>query len=399
MSASENEVKPVLEMLDLLIVLLSRKWSILRITAICFIFGALLAYLLPKRYAATVTLLPPQQSSSSGGMLASQLGSMGGMAALAGSALELKNPNDMYVAMFTSQTVEDAMIRRYGLMTEYHKRYLTDARKQFERYTIVDGSTKDGLIHISVEDHNPARAAELANGYVDQFRNLSEHLAITEAAQRRLFFEQQLEQAKDKLADAEESLKETEQKTGLIQLDSQARALIDSAASLRAQITAKEVQIQGLQTYATGENAQLVQAQSELDGLRSQLEKLGGSGDFSNAGLIVPKGKVPEGSLEYVRKLRDVRYYETIFDILARQYEVAKLDEAREGALIQVVDPAIPPEKKSFPNRLLIILSSTLLGLIAGALWVFLQSALDHLKTFPGSAERLSLLHRAWSLR
>ena len=163
----------------------------------------------------------------------------------------------MFVSMLKSRTVEDAMVEKYHLRDQYHSRYPSDARKAFENHTLVDGTGKDGLIRISVNDSDPLRAAELANGYVDQFRNLSEHLAITEASQRRLFFERQLQQAKDNLADAEEAMKKIEQKTGLIQLDSQARALIESAAALRAQISAREVQIQGMQTYATGENAQL----------------------------------------------------------------------------------------------------------------------------------------------
>ncbi len=179
--------------------------------------------------------------------------------------------------MLKSRTVEDAMVRRFGLMEQYHAEYQSQARTDFEDHTSVDGNGKDGLIHISIKDRDPQRAAELANGYIEQFRDLSEHLAITEASQRRLFFEKQLEQAKDNLADAEESMKEMEQKTGVIQLDSQARAQIASAASLQAQIVAKEVQIQSLRTFATSENAQLLQAQQELDTLRDELTKMGGA--------------------------------------------------------------------------------------------------------------------------
>jgi uncharacterized protein involved in exopolysaccharide biosynthesis len=398
-ASRESSRSPNLDALDYLIVLVRHKLAIVRVTAVALALAILLALLLPKRYTATVTLLPPQQGSSMGTMLASQLGNLGGMggvAALAGSSLGLKNPNDMYVAMFKSQTVEDAMIRRFDLKHEYHKHYLSDARKEFERYTIVDGSSDDGLIHISVEDRDPRRAAMLANGYVDQFRDLSQHLAITEAAQRRLFFQQQLDQAKDKLVDAEESLKQTEQKTGLIELAGQTRALIESAASLRAQIAAKEVQIQALQTYAAGENAQLVQAQQELDSLRAQLARLAGSEDFSTGRFMVPKGKVPEVDLEYSRKLRDVKYYETIFDILARQFEMAKLDEAREGALIQVVDPAIAPDHKSSPQRLLIIVCGAFLGLLLGVFWAFWQSAMERLRKDPEAEAKLSLLRRTW---
>jgi uncharacterized protein involved in exopolysaccharide biosynthesis len=319
---------------------------------------------------------------------------MGGMAALAGGSLGLKSPNDMYVAMFKSRTVEDAMVQHFGLMQEYHAKFSSDARKAFETHATVDGSAKDGMIHISVQDRDPRRAADIANGYVDQFRLQSQHLAITEASQRRLFFEQQLEQAKDNLANAEEAMKQTQQKTGVIQLDSQARALIESATSLRAQVAAKEVQIQGMRTYATGENSQVVQAQQELDSTRAQLAKLGGSEDSASGGIIVPKGQVPEAALEYVRKLRDVKYNETIFDILARQFEVAKLDEAKQGALIQVVDPAVSPDKRSFPKRGIIVMGATAAGFLTGIFIAFLLAGFRHLSADHETTLKLHLLRR-----
>jgi len=328
------------------------------------------------------------------------LGNMGGLASLAGgSGLGLKSQNEMYVGMLKSRTVEDAMVQKFGLMKEYRKRYLSDARKAFERHASVDGAAKDGLIHLSIEARDPARAAALANGYVDQFRSLSEHLAITEASQRRLFFERQLEQAKDNLANAEEALKETELRTGLIQLDSQARALIESASLLRAQIAAKEVEIESMRTFATEENAQLVQAQQQLTSLRAQLAKLGGSGENSEASLLVPKGRVPQAGLEYVRKLRDVKYYETIFEILAKQFEAAKLDEAKQGAVIQIVDAAVPPDKRSFPKRAWIIVGGTLFGFVIAVIFVYFRESFERLKGDPDVMEQIDGLRRAVSRR
>jgi tyrosine-protein kinase Etk/Wzc len=384
-----------ISLLELLTIIVERKRVVLWVTAVFAIVSVIVVYLLPKWYTATVTLLPPQQNSSLSAAMASQLGNLRGLAGLAGGSLALKNPNDMFVGMLKSRTVEDAMIQKFDLMTEYRKSYLSDARKAFERHVTSDGNGKDGLIHISVEAKDPNRAADLANNYVEEFRKLSEHLAITEASQRRLFFERQLEQAKNNLASAEESLKQTEQQTGLIQLDSQARALIESAASLRAQIAAKEVQIQSLQTFATSENSQLVQAQQELESLRGQLARLGGSEEGADAGLLVPKGKVPGAGLEYVRKVRDVKYNETIFEILARQFEAAKLDEAKQGAVIQVVDIAIPPDKKSFPRRGLFISLSVMLGFILGIFSVFVQNVFSRMKRDPEDASMLHSLKDA----
>ena len=370
-----------LSLLDLLTILVERKRIIFRVTAAFALIAIVISLLLPNQYTATVLLLPPQQNSSIGNVLSSQLSALGGMAALAGGGLNIKNPNDMYVSMLKSRTVEDGMVQQFGLMQEYKAKYPSEARKAFEKQTTVDGSGKDNLIHISVEDKDPKRAADIANGYVDEYRKLSEHLAITEAAQRRLFFQQQLEEAKNNLANSEEALKKTQLTTGVIEINSQSRALIETAAVLRAQIAAKEVQIQAMQTFATGQNAQVIQTQQELASLRAQLARLGGSAeDTEEGGFIVPKGKVPEAGLEYLRKLRDVKYYETIFEILARQFEVAKLDEAKEGAMIQVVDSAVPPDRKSSPKRGLIVIISTLVGLLFGVTIALFQAAWAGLK-------------------
>ena len=394
---SANEANEF-SLLDILILLAQRKLVVLSVTAVFAVAAIVIAMLLPFKYTAIVTLWPPQQNSSMSSIMNAQLGGLGGFAALAGG-LGLKNPNDIYVGMFRSRTVEDAMVQRFDLKKEYHTKFSLDTRKAFESHVTVDDTGKDGLIKISVEDRDPNRAAELANGYVDQFRGLSQNLAISEAAQRRAFFERELEKAKNNLADAEEALKKTEQTTGVIQLDSQARALIESAASLRGQIAEREVQIQGMETYATGQNAQLVQAQRELEGLRAQLAKLGGSEDKNGADLIVPKGMVPEAALEYVRKLRDVKYYETIFDILARQFELAKLDEAKEGALIQVVDPAVPPDRRSFPSRSLIVICATFAGLLVGVICVFAMEGVKRMKNDPATSQKIEALKRAVSLR
>jgi tyrosine-protein kinase Etk/Wzc len=384
-----------ISLLDLLIILARRKWLILKFTFGFALIALIISLLLPKRYTALTTVLPPQQNSSLSSALMSQIGNLGSLGALAGSSIGLKNPNDMFVAMFKSRTVEDAMIERFGLMQEYHQKYMSTARKAFEGHATVESGTKDNLIRISVEDKDPKRAAEMANAYVEEYRQLSQHLAISEASQRRLFFEQQLDQAKDNLANAEEALKETEQKTGMIQLDSQARALIESAAQLRAQITAKEVQLQGMRTYGTNENADVVQAQQELDSMRAQLAKLGGSADDTSGGLILPRGQVPQVGVEYIRKLRDVKYRETIFEILARQFELAKLDEAKEGSLIQVVDPAIVPDYKSSPKRGLITVVAAIAGMFIGIFAALFKEGMERLRQDPEQSERLNILRRA----
>ncbi len=391
-----------LSLLDYLVVIVEHKRAVLTITSAFAVIALILSFVLPAQYTATVSLLPPQQNSSLSSTLASQFGGgANGMAALAlgGGGLSLKNPNDMYVGLLKSRTVEDAVVQRFGLMHQYRVKFPTDARSMLENHMKIDGNGKDGLIHLSLRDSDPKRAAEIANGYVAQFRDLSEHLAITEASQRRLFFEQQLQQSKENLANAEEAMKGTQQQTGVIEPDSQARALIETAATFRAQIAAKEVELGSLETFATDQNAQLVQLHQQLATLRAQLAKLGGSESDPDGGLIVPKGKVPEASLEYLRRLRDVKYNETIFNILAKQFELAKLDEAREGSIIQVVDPAVSPDKRSFPQRKIMVLGGMIAGLLIGIFFALSLAAYEKSQAELPTSRKLRRLRQAIGMR
>ena len=360
-------------MFDLLILLIGHKRFIGRFVLGAAVLATVVSFLLPVRYEAKIVLLPPQQNSSVGAALLGQIGNMGSLgslASLASGSFGIKNPADMYVSLLTSRTVEDAMIQRFDLKKEYHKKRMSDARGMFENRTTVIAGVKDGLIRITVEDRDPKRAAEMANGYVDEFRKLTSSLAITEAARRRLFFEQQLQQAKDNLTTAEEAMRKTQQSTGVLQIDSQARSLIESAAVLRGQVVAKQVQIQSMRSYAAEDNPGLILAKQELAALQSQLERLAGSQHDTGTDINLSKGRVTESGMEYLRRLRDLKYNETVFELLAKEFEVAKLDEAREGSIVQVVDAAVPPDKKSFPPRTLIVVLMTLIAFVIAVLWV-----------------------------
>jgi tyrosine-protein kinase Etk/Wzc len=395
-SPAPHVVEDELTFLDFLIIVSQRKKLITIVTVIWALSGVLIAFLLPVEYTATVIVLPPQGNSSMSSMLASQLAGMSSVGGMAGSALGLKNLDEMYVSMLKSRSVEEAVIKRYGLMAEYHKDYLVQARKALEKHAKIEGSSKDGLIRLNFSDQNPYRAAEIANGYVEQFRSLSQHLAVTEASQRRVIFETQLEKTKNDLANADEALKRTQLATGMVQVDSQARAMIESAAHLRAQVVAKQVQIEAMHAYAGAENPALTQAEQELDGLRSQFAKLVGSKGSGDGDLFLPKGAVPQAGLEYIRRLRDVKYYEAIFEILARQLELAKLDEAKEGAFIQVVDPAVQPEQKSAPKRGLITIAGIAGGFTFGVMLALLRGGLARMQHNPETRDKLVLLRALW---
>jgi uncharacterized protein involved in exopolysaccharide biosynthesis len=380
--------------LDLLIILAKRRNFILALTFGSAILAAIIVFLIPSKFTATTVVLPPAQSSSISSALMGQLGGSAALASAAGATLGIKSTGDMYVSLLHSQTVEDALIRRFNLMARYRKKRMSDARTAFEDRSSVVLGVKDGLIRISVTDIDPNLAAEMANGYVEEFRKLSANLAITEASQRRIFFQQQLLEANEGLAKAEEAMKHTEQSTGVLQIDSQARALIESAATLRAQVAAKEVQLQAMRSYATEDNPQMILAQQQLIALKEQLAKLSGSSDPASSDIIVPKGNIPEAGMEYIRKLRDVKYYETIMELIAKQFEMAKLDEARQGAIIQVADLALPPDKKSSPHRAVTVVLIALIAFATSILWVLAKSRWQQTLLDPEKKGKIQTLHQ-----
>jgi uncharacterized protein involved in exopolysaccharide biosynthesis len=321
------------------------------------------------------------------------LAQLGGLAGAAGGALGIKNPNDLYVGMLKSRTLADSLIQRFELQKVYDAKTMFDTRKELDTNTKIT-SGKDGIITIDFDDKDPRRAATVANAYVEELYKLTQTLAVTEASQRRLFFEKQLALAKDHLASAEVALRQTQERTGLIKLDEQGRAIIESVARLRAEIAAKEVQLGAMRTFATENNPDYVMVGRQLGGLRAQLAKLEKTNTAGEGDIFVPTGKVPEVGLEYVRKVRDVKYHEVLFELLAKQYEIARVDEARDTSIIQVLDKAIEPEKKSKPKRLLIVILTALVVGFLAVIWAFVREAGERARQNPQQAERLNLLRR-----
>jgi uncharacterized protein involved in exopolysaccharide biosynthesis len=342
-------------------------------------------------YTATTRILPPQQSQS---LASAMLGQLGPLAGLAGRDLGLKNPNDLYVAMLESRIAADALVQRFDLRRLYHSKSVGKAREELaKRTTILSG--KDGIINVLYDDEDPQRAADISNAYVEELSRITRTLAVTEASQRRLFFEKQLQLAKEQLSDAETALKATQESTGLIEPGAQSRAIIDSVASLRGQIALKEVQLGTMGTFATGQNPDYVRTAREVAGLRgqwSQLERA--SGQKRKGDLQVATEKVPQAGMEYIRAYREVKYHETIFELVAKQYELAKMDEVRDAAVIQVLDPAIPPEKKSAPGRL----GMALMGGLGTAFAVMLLAILRELPLLSADQHAKLLLARRYLL-
>ena len=378
--------------LDLLAVLAKRRRSILMFTFGIAVTTVVVSILLPARYTAETSILPPQQSTNSAALLSQMAGGGGGgLSALAGSSLGLKSQVDVYVAMFRSRTVEDAMIKRFDLLKAYDVKKTSDARKIFEKRSTVVAGLKDGVIRVTLDGPSPDQAATMANAYVEEFRRTSSRIATTEAGQRRMFFDRQLEEAENNLSNAEQALKKTELKTGFVQPDSQSRAMIQSAAEIQGQIAATEVQMQSISSFATDDNPQMAILRNQLSALRSQLSRLTGSSG-NETDLFVPKGKLPEAALDYVRKLREVKYREVIFQALANQYQLAKLDEAKQGTEFQVIDFAVPPDRRSFPHRAILVILFTSLAFIFACFAVWITAALEILRTHPENGPKLAAL-------
>jgi uncharacterized protein involved in exopolysaccharide biosynthesis len=332
-----------------------------------------ISFAIEPTFTAKVVMLPPQQQQSAAASALQSLGALGGLAGAAG----IKSPADQYVALMQTTTVEDRLIERFKLMEVYKADFKADARKALEQNTRISAGKKDGLLTIEFDDKSPQRAAEVANAYVEELRRLTSALAITEAQQRRAFFEKQLAQTKDKLAAAQRALQAAGINEGAIRAEPKAAA--EAYARLQAEITANEVRLQTMRGYLSETAPEFQQAQNQLTALRGQLARREAVNTSGAQG-------------DYVDRFREFKYQETLFDLFARQYEVARIDESREGAVIQVVDTAMPPERKSKPKRAIMAVVATLAAGFALLLWVFVRHALRNARQDAGSAQKLGQL-------
>jgi uncharacterized protein involved in exopolysaccharide biosynthesis len=330
-----------------LALVLAQHWKLLLIVPLLVGLLALGAtYLMRPVYTARTVFLPPQQQQSAAAAAVAQLGALSG---LAGAAAGIKSPADQYVALLQSTTIADRLVEEFKLMQVYDSKYRFEARMELAKSSRVTLGKKDGLITVEVEDLDPQRAAAIANRYVDELRRLTSQLALTEAQHRRAFFEAQLVHTRDRLISAQQALEASGFSQGALRAD--AKAAAEGYARLRAEVTAAEVRLQTLRRGLADSAPEIQQAMSALGALRSQLAKLETSSDTSDGP-------------DYVTKFREFKYQETLFDLFARQYELARVDESREGALVQVVDPATTPEYKSKPKRALTAVATTMLTLL-----------------------------------
>jgi len=353
-------------------VLVRNKRMILTATLAAAVIAAIISLIIPKTYTATARILPPKDQSS-GGLAAALSGQLGGVAALAagalGGSLGGATNAELLVGMLLSRAVTDRILDRFNLQEVYDTKYRVEAREELLDNLDTSVSKKSGIITLSVNAHDPERAAAMANAFVHELDRLSRHLNLTEASRKRVFLEERLVQVNKDLASAEDTLRAFQEKYGAIQVEEQAKSMIDLLGTLKGQLMAAQVELGVTRRFASGNNPEVDRLQTQIHEIESRIRDLEqGKGERPSGDIFLPTQEVPELGVRYVRLLRDVKVQESIYELLTKQYEMAKMQEARDAPTIQVLDKAVVPEKKSKPKRVLIVVLTAIMGLLGASI-------------------------------
>lgn len=372
-SFEEDEIN----LLDLLLVLLKHKEMILKIVFSVMILSAIVSLVWPKSYIATAKILPPQEQSSSVSSLLSQVG--GSLGGIASGILGGESTSDMYVGILKSRTVADNIIKKYDLKELYDKKYMVDVYEELSGMSSFSVDQKSQIISISVEDKDPQRASDMANSYVEELDIINRTVNITEGQRKRIFLEKRLQKVKEDLIKAETDLKAFQEKYKLVSIDEQAKVAIEGAAAIKAEIIAAETELQVFKDFGTEKQNEAIMLQSKINELQKQLSKIeSGSGENE---FYIPFDELPELGLQLARLMREFKIQESVFELLTSQYEIAKIEEAKDVNTIQVLDRAVPPDKKAKPKRKLIVILSTFMAIIFSVFLVFILEFIDKVKT------------------
>jgi uncharacterized protein involved in exopolysaccharide biosynthesis len=368
----EMEVEEEINLLELLRVVVLNLPLIAKITGVVALLSMALSLAMKNVYTAKAALLPPQKDSGGAAALLASMG--GGLAGLAGG-LGGGSSSDLYLGILKSRSVTDSVIKRLDLNTEFKSKNVDDTRKRLQGLVKFQAG-KDGIITINADSKDPAKAAQLANTFIDELQKKSQQLNLTKASTERNFLEKRLVVVKQDLKSAEEAMKSFQEKNKTIKADDQIKAAIEGIARVRAEIISKEVQLAALRNSMTDESAEVSALLAGLSRLRKQLGSMSGAGE---GGVIPSVGSAPSIGMEYIRHLRELKTQEAIFEQLTKQFELAKINEARDSSSIQVLDEAVPPLRKSKPMRALIVILATVTAFFCSVFVVFIKEYLAKL--------------------
>lgn len=350
-----------------------------RVTVLAFVIATVVAFLIPKRYQSTTRLMPPDQQSGSGmAMLAAMSGKAGvNLGGLAGDLLGVKNSGDLFLDILRSRTVEDRLIERFDLRRVYWDKYWEDARKDIARNTELSEDRKSGVITITVTDRDPHRAEQLAQAYVVELDRLVAEVSTSSARRERMFIEERLKNVKQDLDAASRQFSQYASQNRAVDITAQAKAIVDAAARVEGELIAARSELEGLEQIYAPEHIRVRSLRARVEELNRQLQKLGGD-NVTSLDPTDPKSQTEFPSIRQLPLLgvrwadlyRQTKIEETVYELLTQQYELAKIEEAKEIPVVKVLDAPVVPERKSSPHRLLIMVLSAMFGFVAGCVAV-----------------------------
>jgi len=353
-------------------ILVRHKRMILATSLAAAFLAAAVSFFIPKTYTATARILPPKEKT--GGLAAALSGQLGGLAALAGATLGASTNAELMVGMLESRTVTDRIIDRYDLLKVYDQDLRIDAQEKLLGNLDASVDKNSGILTVSVDDHDPQRAAELANAFVAELDQLSRHLNLTEASRQRAFLEARLVEVNSDLAVAEDALRAFQEKHGTIQVDEQAKSIIDLMGQLKGQLMAAQVELGVTQRFASANSSEVDRLRTQIAEIQARIRAMErGEGDRAAGDIFLPTQAIPDLGLRYARLLREVKVQETVFELLTQQYEMTKMEEARDAPTIQLLDAAVVPERFSKPKRMLIVVFCGFASLFAVSVYVLVR--------------------------
>ena len=375
-----DEVKIHHDFLPYLQLIWVNRGFVLRTGAFAALASILIVFIIPVRYQSITRLMPPDgQSGTALGMLAAMSGrsgaSVGGLGGLAGDLLGVKSSGALFIGIIGSESVQDALIDRFQLKKIYRDSKIEDARKDLAEHTEVSEDRKSGIISIGVTDHDPKRAAAMAQEYVAELDRLVAQVSTSSARRERIFLEGRLQKVKADLDSAARSFSDFASKNTAIDIPAQGKAMVEAAATLQGELIAAQAEVSGVRQIYTDSNVRVRAAEARVKELEKKLNEIGGVGtqsDLKSDNSLYPSiRKLPLLGVTYADLYRQTKIQETVYELLTQQYELAKVQEAKEIPTVRVLDPAIVPTKKSFPPRTVIVGLGMLSGIALAIVWIF----------------------------